>query len=234
MRWKALQIPLPLWPAEISGVGSAHSVLEDQIRECLKLHQAEIRRNHVRYRVPDSETTVAVDPGELDAILLNLVTNAVYWIGDVPKDSRELEFRLMPINNGERIRIEVHDSGPGIGEDDKEKVFWPGVTRKPGGIGMGLTVASELVAAYERSYVDRISRYEGGSIVRLRFTIMETTPNVREEYMLNLLFIDDQIRRPLSPLLKLIKEQRGHATREFWIRRCGGKNCLSLSRHCNT
>ncbi len=125
-----------------------HSVLEEQIRECLKLHHGEIRRKHVRYRVPDSKTTVAVDPGELDAILLNLVTNAVYWIGDVPKESRELEFRLTPINNGERIRIEVHDSGPGIGEDDKEKVFWPGVTRKPGGIGMGLTVASELVAAY--------------------------------------------------------------------------------------
>ena len=27
-------------------------------------------------------------------------------------------------------------------------MFWPGVTRKPGGIGMGLTVASELVEAY--------------------------------------------------------------------------------------
>ena len=47
------------------------SVLEDQIRECLTLHRTEITRKHVQCYVPDSETKVAVDPGELDAIVLN-------------------------------------------------------------------------------------------------------------------------------------------------------------------
>ncbi len=51
-------------------------------------------------------------------------------------------------SNGSRIRVKVSDTGPGIDEEYLEKVFWPGVTRKPGGIGMGLTVASELVAEY--------------------------------------------------------------------------------------
>ncbi|SPD74421.1 GHKL domain protein [uncultured Desulfobacterium sp.] len=124
------------------------SILEDQIRDCLALHRGEIEKKYVRCNVPDSITAVAVDPGELDAIILNLVTNAVYWMGDVPKENRELEFRLIPINNGERVRVWIHDTGPGLNEEDVEKVFWPGVTRKPGGIGMGLTVASELVAAY--------------------------------------------------------------------------------------
>jgi len=124
------------------------SVLEDQIRDCLLLHRGEIEKKHVRCRVPDSKTTVAVDPGELDAIILNLITNAVYWMGEVPKEKRELEFRLAPISGGERVRLWVHDTGPGLNAEDIEKVFWPGVTRKPGGIGMGLTVASELVAAY--------------------------------------------------------------------------------------
>ena len=124
------------------------SNLEDQIRDCLALHRGEIEKKYVRCNVPDSVTTVAVDPGELDAIILNLITNAVYWLGNVPKENRELEFRLVPINDGERVRIWIHDTGPGLNEEDVEKVFWPGVTRKPGGIGMGLTVASELVAAY--------------------------------------------------------------------------------------
>ena len=125
-----------------------HSVLEDRIRGCLTLHRGEIERKHVQCRVPDSETTVAVDPGELDAIILNLVTNAVYWMGDVPKEKRKLEFRLALIGNGKRVRVSVRDTGPGLDKEDMEKVFWPGVTRKPGGIGMGLTVASELVGAY--------------------------------------------------------------------------------------
>ena len=124
------------------------SVLEDQIQECLALQRAEIKRKRIRCRVPDSETHVAADPGELDAIILNLITNAVYWLGDVAKENRELEFRLVPISGGDRMRVWINDTGPGLDADDVEKVFWPGVTRKPGGIGMGLTVASELVAAY--------------------------------------------------------------------------------------
>ena len=124
------------------------SLLEDQIRDCLTLQRDEIEKKGVQCRVPDSETPVAVDPGELDAIILNLVTNAVYWMGDVPRKDRKLEFCLTPTSNGERVRVSVHDTGPGISQEDIEKVFWPGMTRKPGGIGMGLTVASELVAAY--------------------------------------------------------------------------------------
>ena len=46
------------------------------------------------------------------------------------------------------VWVEVHDSGPGVEADDAERIFWPGVTNKPGGIGMGLTVASELVAEH--------------------------------------------------------------------------------------
>lgn len=124
------------------------SVLEEQIRECLEINRRELEKNQIRCSVPDSATRVAVDPGELDAIILNLVANAIYWLGDVPKDKRELEFRFVTISDGQRIRVWVHDTGPGIAPKDVERVFWPGVTRKPGGIGMGLTVASELVAAY--------------------------------------------------------------------------------------
>ena len=41
-----------------------------------------------------------------------------------------------------------YDTGPGLDERVVDKVFWPGVTRRPNGIGMGLTVASELVSEY--------------------------------------------------------------------------------------
>lgn len=125
-----------------------HSVLEQNIRDCLSLNAGEISRKGITCRVPSSETHVAVDPGELDAILLNLINNSVFWLSQAPKEKREIEFKLAVVNGGTRVRVWVHDTGPGLHEDDVNKVFWPGVTRKPGGIGMGLTVASELVAEY--------------------------------------------------------------------------------------
>jgi C4-dicarboxylate-specific signal transduction histidine kinase len=84
----------------------------------------------------------------LDAILLNLFSNAAYWLEQVSENKREIEVRLSTIEGGKRLKVAVHDSGPGVRDDDEERIFWPGVTNKPGGIGMGLTVASELVSEY--------------------------------------------------------------------------------------
>jgi signal transduction histidine kinase len=139
------------------------TVLEERIRDCLQLQAGEITRKGVRCRMPESRTHVAVDPGELDAILLNLMTNSLYWLGQVPADKREIEVRLSPIDKGARVRIWVHDSGPGIDEEDIEKVFWPGVTHKPGGIGMGLTVASELVGEYGGRMAAKYPGTKGGA-----------------------------------------------------------------------
>ena len=139
------------------------AILEDQIRDCLTLNRGEIKINHVRCYLPDSKTEVAVDPGELDAIILNLVTNAVYWMREVPKERRELKFSLMPIEGGDRVLVDVQDTGPGLDKDDLHKVFLPGVTRKPNGIGMGLTVASELVAAYGGRMSTKYQGAKGGA-----------------------------------------------------------------------
>ena len=128
--------------------GQRNSVLEERIKGCLTMHRRDLRSKGIRITIPDSQTVVSVDPGELDAIILNLITNATYWMGEVPRGNRELDFVIESIGGDERVRLWVNDTGPGIDDEDVEKVFWPGVTRKPGGIGMGLTVASELVEAY--------------------------------------------------------------------------------------
>ena len=128
--------------------GRRQSILEERIRSCLSLQAGEIHSKRIQCLAPTTETHVGVDPGELDAIILNLITNALYWLGKTSPGQRYLEFVVDLSSDSDRATLWIHDSGPGIAEDDTEKVFWPGVTRKPGGIGMGLTVASELVAAY--------------------------------------------------------------------------------------
>ena len=125
------------------------AVLEERIRECLAISGGSIRYRRIRCEVPESRIVVAVDPGELDAVLLNLISNAVYWLGGVKDRPRKLTFRIGRNGGDRRVRVEIVDNGPGIADEDLESVFLPGVTRKPSGIGMGLTVASELVAAYD-------------------------------------------------------------------------------------
>jgi C4-dicarboxylate-specific signal transduction histidine kinase len=94
-------------------------------------------------------TPLNVDPGEFDTVLYNILDNAVYWLSKVKEDDRILEISLKKDKSGERLKIGVHDTGPGVADEDAEKIFYPGVTFKPNGIGMGLTIASEIVSAYE-------------------------------------------------------------------------------------
>jgi len=128
--------------------GRRHSVLENEIRNCMALTGADSKGLRIQCVIPTSTTVVATDPGELDAIIINLVENAMYWMQQPPNDKRKLEFQIEPSNPEGRVTVWVNDTGPGIDEEYAEQVFYPGVTRKPDGIGMGLTVASELVSEY--------------------------------------------------------------------------------------
>lgn len=125
-----------------------NSMVEERIAECVAILAGELRsaKIEVEFR-SKSETHVAVDPGELDAILLNLFSNSIYWLGAIASD-RKIKIQTRSKKHDSRVLVEVHDNGPGVSDDDAERIFRPGVTRKPGGVGMGLTVASEVVSEY--------------------------------------------------------------------------------------
>ena len=120
------------------------SVVESLATDCVEVLHKDISSAKITPRIPRTRTSVAVDPGELGAVLLNLLTNAIYWLSTKQTSKRVIQIEVG--RQRERALVQVHDNGPGVAEGDEERVFWPGVTRKPGGLGMGLTVASELVA----------------------------------------------------------------------------------------
>lgn len=126
-------------------LGRRHSVLEEAIDRCCDMLGPELRSGVITVEKPiTDETWVRIDPGELDAVILNLMTNSIYWILK-RKSGRRLRFRVSPGPILGRVTVSVDDTGPGIDLRDRERVFRPGWTRKPGGIGMGLVVASEMV-----------------------------------------------------------------------------------------
>ncbi|MCY3734247.1 MAG: sensor histidine kinase [Chloroflexi bacterium] len=137
-------------PLARRGYRSGHrtTVVEESINRCLAMQDAEIRSGDITVEVrPNTRTQVQIDPAELDAVVLNLVSNAVYWLRR-HREKRQLGFRVRREPSRGRVTITVDDSGPGIDDADRDRVFWPGVTRKPGGIGMGLTVATEIVEGH--------------------------------------------------------------------------------------
>jgi two-component system sensor histidine kinase HydH len=77
----------------------------------------------------------------LGRVILNLLLNAA----DATGGRGRIEIRVLP--EGDGVRLEVHDDGPGVPTDLRERIFDGLVTTKPGGSGLGLL--SMRVAAAE-------------------------------------------------------------------------------------
>ena len=81
---------------------------------------------------------------------LNVGRNAMQALGDRGR----VIFRTRALTNftvgGERHRLvlsaEVEDNGPGIPAELMETIFYPLVTGRPTGTGLGLTIAQDLVS----------------------------------------------------------------------------------------
>ena len=89
-----------------------------------------------------SENAVHVDPVQMQQVLLNLTLNAVQAMpggGSVTLSSWTEE---------STVNVDVRDEGVGIPPEDFDKVFDPFYTTKERGIGLGLSVAHQLVKTH--------------------------------------------------------------------------------------
>jgi len=93
--------------------------------------------------VPDGFPLVLADPGLLERVLANLFSNALRYSpsGQPPELRASLD--------GGTVRLEVVDHGPGVPEEQKERIFEPftRVGDRHPGVGLGLAVAKGFAEA---------------------------------------------------------------------------------------
>jgi signal transduction histidine kinase len=68
--------------------------------------------------------------------------------------------------------IRVSDTGPGIGEEDRDRIFHPFYTTKEHGSGVGLAVAKKIVGSH-RGMIDMASAPGGGAEIVVRLPMVE-------------------------------------------------------------
>ncbi len=88
---------------------------------------------------------VSIDPELLEQVLLNVLKNAVQSMSY----SGKLVVGIQHVKNSECVEIYVRDTGTGIPDGDKKKLFLPFFTTKTDGTGLGLSIAKKIIDAHE-------------------------------------------------------------------------------------
>lgn len=122
--------------------------LYDCVRNSVRLIKAKKISSDIQFIYSiDKDIVVRMNEGELQTILINLFDNACYWIKESKTNDKRITIETEEEESG-RLTIVVSDTGIGVEPDNAEKIFTPGITAKPKGIGMGLVIVTELVNAY--------------------------------------------------------------------------------------
>jgi signal transduction histidine kinase len=126
----------------LTGVGRARSERVDLAAlagEVLELHAAWAEEHGVRTQRTGSGGVVRADPTLLRRVLQNLVSNAV----EAMPEGGELRVDVSQENG--RVRLEVRDTGLGVPEDVRPRLFEPYFTTRSSGTGLGLAIARRVI-----------------------------------------------------------------------------------------
>jgi two-component system nitrogen regulation sensor histidine kinase NtrY len=102
----------------------------------------------VTLKKEEDEPVVEVDAEQFKRVIINIVDNAIQAMHNRGRIAIEISHDMVP----ERIYVDIADNGPGIREEDKEKLFFPYFSTKKDGTGLGLAIASRVVAEH-RGYI---------------------------------------------------------------------------------
>ncbi len=82
------------------------------------------------------------DLHQIQRALDNLIINAIQ---NTPAGGRIV---VDALHRGERLLFRVSDTGPGVGEDIRDRLFEPFVTARSDGTGLGLAIVREIARAH--------------------------------------------------------------------------------------
>lgn len=95
---------------------------------------------------------IDLDRDQIVQAFLNLVRNATAALGGhgqiVLRSRALMNFTIGNLRHGAVASIEIEDDGPGIPKELQDSVFYPLVTSRPEGTGLGLPAAQELLSRH--------------------------------------------------------------------------------------
>ena len=120
--------------------------LNEATREVVALSLSELQRNRVivQLELADDLPPFTGDRVQLQQVILNLLRNASDAMVGVHDRPRQSLIRTV-LEDGDRVRVSVRDSGTGLDRQSIDRLFEAFFTTKSDGMGIGLSVSRSIV-----------------------------------------------------------------------------------------
>ena len=127
--------------------------IHELLEYVLKLIQPQAGHGlHIRRDYDPGLPLIDLDRDQMVQAFLNLLQNATAALGGqgeiVVRSRAATNFTIGDVRHGAIASIEIEDDGPGIPADLQDSIFYPLVTGRPDGTGLGLPVAQDLVSRH--------------------------------------------------------------------------------------
>jgi signal transduction histidine kinase len=135
----------------------------------------EAGRKNLKFTVKASKNVndhIYIDPNRVHEVVTNLVSNAIKYT-----DVGQVSIRVKKSDDNKYVRLEVEDSGPGIAEEERSKLFKKfyrinTTAGKTIGTGLGLYICKLIVKNF-KGKIGVTSRYDKGSIFWVELPLIE-------------------------------------------------------------
>lgn len=119
------------------------------ITNALALFSSDLKRAGIKVTVPESpKVTVIADEILIQQVLVNLIRNGLEAIRlrAPAADQPQLTFELIP--SSDDVTLKIRDSGIGLTDTQRGRLFVPFVTSKDDGLGLGMVICKRIIEAH--------------------------------------------------------------------------------------
>lgn len=118
--------------------------------------------------LPVDEPFVDLDAEQFKRVIINIVDNAIQAM----QAKGHIVISVNHDRAANRVFVEIADDGPGIRDEDREKLFLPYFSTKRDGTGLGLAIASKIITDH-RGYIRIRDNEPQGTIFSIELPIRE-------------------------------------------------------------